>query len=485
MLEAVKQSCPEVYNFCRLSYEHMSYLFYEDHIISSEVGPQRGDPMGPLLFSLTIQPILQGLQSQLAVGYLDDLTAGGEQGIVASDFMMIKEEAAKLGLRLNSAKCEIITSDPLSLPAVFGDFIIQSPSEGSLLGAPLLAGSAMSQLLEARCIDLERALERISLISSHDGLVMLKNFISAPKLLYTLRCSPAYGHELLDRFDQSLRAGLSRLANICKTDLCWVQASLPVKDGGLGIRSVGLLAPSAFLASAAATRELQSRLLPGGCPVDPYIDGALTVWSSRYQRPVPQSQDQRKQRSWDQASVDQGLGFLNDHYSDPHNKARLLAVRNNNGSEWLHAWPITACGLRLDDEAIRVAIGLRLGVTLCRRHTCPCGAKVDETGSHGLSCRYGTGRIARHNAINDIIYRALVKANIPSKKEPRGLNRDGSEKRVDGCTLIPWQRGKSIAWDVTVPDTLAPSHLPKTSAVSGAAAEDASLRKIAKYTGVR
>ena len=74
---------------------------------------------------------------------------------------------------------------------------------------------------------------------------------------------------------------------------------------------------------------------------------------------------------------------------------------------------------------------------------------------------------------------------LPSKKEPRGLNRDGSEKRVDRCTLIPWQRGKSIAWDVTVPDTLAPSHLPKTSAVSGAAAEDASLRKIAKYTGVR
>ena len=74
-------------------------------------------------------------------------------------------------------------------------------------------------------------------------------------------------------------------------------------------------------------------------------------------------------------------------------------------------------------EAIRVAIGLRLGVTLCRRHTCPCGAKVDETGSHGLSCRYGTGRIARHDAINDIIYRALVKANIPSKKERRGLNR--------------------------------------------------------------
>ena len=125
------------------------------NIASRQVGPQQGDPMGPLLFGLTIQPILQ---SQLAVGYLDDLTAGGEQGIVASDFMMIIEEAVKLGLRLNPGKCEIITNDPLSLPAVFGDFIIQSPLEGSLLGAPLLVGSAMSQLLEARCMNLERAL---------------------------------------------------------------------------------------------------------------------------------------------------------------------------------------------------------------------------------------------------------------------------------------------------------------------------------------
>ena len=40
-----------------------------------------------------------------------------------------------------------------------------------------------------------------------------------------------------------------------------------------------------------------------------------------------------------------------------------------------------------------------------------------------------------------------------------------------------------ITWDVTIPDTLAQSHLPKTSCVSGAVAEDASLRKIAKYTG--
>ena len=83
-----------------------------------------------------------------------------------------------------------------------------------------------------------------------------------------------------------------------------------------------------------------------------------------------------------------------------------------------------------------------------------------------------TGRSSRHR-------------QVPSQKEPRGLTRDGTDKRVDGCTPNPWQCGKAITWDVTIPDTLAQSHLPKTSCVSGAAAEDASLRILAKYTGVR
>ena len=43
-------------------------------------------------------------------------------------------------------------------------------------------------------------------------------------------------------------------------------------------------------------------------------------------------------------------------------------------------------------------------------------------------------------------------------KEPTVLTRlDG--KRPDGLTLVPWQEGKPVTWDITVGSTLAQSYL--------------------------
>jgi len=168
------------------------------------------------------------------------------------------------------------------------------------------------------------------------------------------------------------------------------------------------------------------------------------------------------------------------HATDNHHRARLLAVTAPHSGDWLQALPISSCGLRLDDESIRVAVGLRLGLNLCEPHLCPCGKQVDARGTHGLACKLSSGRMTRHHHINDLIWRSLSRAGIPSTKEPSGLSRaDG--KRPDGLTLIPWQGGKNLTWDVTVADTLAASHLPSTSRVAGGAAENAAIKKESKY----
>jgi len=60
-------------------------------------------------------------------------------------------------------------------------------------------------------------------------------------------------------------------------------------------------------------------------------------------------------------------------------------------------------------------------------YTCICGMHVNSSGVHGLACRKSAGRHMRHNAINDLIKRALVSANVPSVLEPNLSTRDNGK----------------------------------------------------------
>jgi hypothetical protein len=416
---------------------------------------------------------------------MDDVTLGGQEAEVARDVTAIQTAGKAIGLELNVKKCEFISSDALSTEPVFRDFVHVDVAGATLLGAPLTAGTAMDSALESRCSELARAAGRLKLIAAHDALILLRASFSAPKLMHTLRSAPCAGHPALEKFDNLQRDCVSSITNTDLSDLQWVQASLPVKNGGLGIRRVASLAPSAFLASAASTRELQEQIVGRHHSLaDTSADKVLVFWTSRYNTPPPIDQAASQQRAWDKASIDNDVQMLTSNLQDARDKARLLAVSAPHSGDWLHALPITACGLRLDDEAVRVAVGLRLGCVLCEPHICPCGAHVDSRGTHGLACKRSAGRTVRHHQINDVIWRALCHANIPSIKEPTGLLRSDG-KRPDGLTQIPWHGGKCLTWDVTVTDTLAASYVDLTAANAGAAAEGAASRKEEKYRALQ
>jgi len=59
-----------------------------------------------------------------------------------------------------------------------------------------------------------------------------------------------------------------------------------------------------------------------------------------------------------------------------------LASLAPHSGDWLLALPIANCGLRLYDEAVRVS--MRIGLSLCVPHSCPCGEQVDAQGLHGI-----------------------------------------------------------------------------------------------------
>ena len=200
----------------------------------------------------------------------------------------------------------------------------------------------------------------------------------------------------------------------------WVQATLPVKSGGLGIQSVVQLAPSAFLASAAACSSLVQLILPPHL-INPFSQALMKHFSRGLRFPtnylllvLP--------LAIRRPIISRIADSLLDNSRDPISKACLLAASSRESGVWLNVTPVTSLGFRLDNTAVRIAMGLHLGLQLCRPHTCQhCGAEVTEFGTHGLSSRKSAGRHFHHAALNDLIHRALSAAHIPSRLEPSGL----------------------------------------------------------------
>ena len=91
--------------------------------------------------------------------------------------------------------------------------------------------------------------------------------------------------------------------------------------------------------------------------------------------------------------------------------------------------PISSVDLRMDDDVIRVAVGLRLGANLCEPHTCTCGVPVDARGMHGLACKRSTGRHPRHGLLNDVVWRAMLRA---SRSRPARNRQDSAGQTGSG-----------------------------------------------------
>ena len=492
ILEAVAKYFPELLHFALSTIGGPSELQFAEFILPSEEGAQQGDPLGPLYFCLVAKEMLESMHSELVLGYLDDVAMGDDAPTVLQDFINLETAAEQLGLRMNREKCEVVghTDDTRLLFATHGISLPETSSSAViLLGAPLSAGLHLDEVLEDKRQELRRLARRLELMPSHDSLYLLRNVLAAPRLMYLLRTAPCTDSPVLPLFDATIRESLSATLNVDINDERWTQASLPVRWGGLAIRSVVLLAPSAYLASAASTAALTSTLLPARLRSieDSGIATSISAWNKlttdnmqTSQTPPPSSSSQR---AWDDACCKMQMEKLIAASTDQVEHARLLAACSPGSGDWLDAMPLSSVGLKMDNATVRIAAGLRLGAPIVCSHLCVCGTTVTTDGHHGLSCRRSAGRHSRHNQVNDLICRAFASSGTLATREPQGLcTRDG--KRPDGVTQVPWKRGRCLAWDATCPDTFAQSHIQASSTRAGSAAATAEAKKTLKYSDI-
>ena len=123
-------------------------------------------------------------------------------------------------------------------------------------------------------------------------------------------------------------------------------------------------------------------------------------------------------------------------------------------------------------------MGLRLGSNVCVPRACVFGIQVDACDTHAFVCKRAPGRIARHQALNDVA-RAIASAGDPVTKEPVGLARQNG-KRPDGLTLFVAAL-KALDLECHSGAHASGLYVSVTARSRGAAAEQAAGRKTAKY----
>ena len=240
-----------IYRMAAWSLRHTPLIVIENgeavlHL-NSESGVRQGSVLGPLLFCMAIQPLLQKIVSTVdvrIVAYLDDVTIIGKPEATRAAglaFTALEGEMAKLGLRVNTSKTIIIEKGEAE----------SEPKIVKLLGAAVWLGSAtpMEQVSEF----VSKSIRKHDLFFERLGGDELRkstqlNLLQAcatGRATFLMRTHPAESTlEAAAHFDQQQERCLRTIVG---TDAQLGDiASLPMKLGGLGIRSVAELADIAY-----------------------------------------------------------------------------------------------------------------------------------------------------------------------------------------------------------------------------------------------
>ena len=278
VLRRLTAKCLAKAAFVEFTYGHHSHLLFEDVILNSEKGVQQGDPLGPLIFAVTLHSLVESLKSEvpgltLNCWYLDDGICAGDEDSLLKALELITSNGLHLGLKVKHSKCELwapveFSSIPVSIP--------RAASNGfELLGAPIGDTEFSVKVLDKRISKATKCLEKLPLLDDPQlSLGITRTCLAAPKLTYSLRTQPPSQPVAasLQVFDELLRDALSVIVGSPVPDLAWSQSSLPIKDGGLGVRQARDQHIPAFLGSSCQSAHLVSFLTECDITDTPYCN---------------------------------------------------------------------------------------------------------------------------------------------------------------------------------------------------------------------
>ena len=484
--ELIAEDIPELLPFYSLCYENPSFLSIGDEVIHSEEGFQQGDPLAVFFyFCLSIHKHLLKIAARFKCGYVDDVSLGGNHGVVLRDLKTLIEGCSAMGLQLNFRKCELTVfndNEPERdrITSLFNQICpgisTTAPTDLELLGSAL-GESATTREITNKSENFKKFSAKLQLLHRHDGFFLLKNCFAMPKLLYFLRTCPVFAAaDDLHGMDRTLLTTCEEICNVSLLDKSEM-VGLPAKMGGLGVQLPSHTALGAFLSSCNKTRPLLQDIFANDtAQALHYYEVATAEWQQSTGSDLPPLGLQHTQKAWQSPLYK----TFYDSLASSNASQTLLGNSAPGSGVWLQAFPSTHLGLHLGDREFQVAIGLRVGAPVSSQHTCVCGASADPYGTHALSCAKMKSRHMRHRLANNTIKQALASAEVTSVLEPNGLCLSNG-KRPDGQTLLPWSRGKCLVWDFTCVHRKCPTYSSLSRLEGATVAGAAETRKLRTY----
>jgi hypothetical protein len=447
------EKLPDILPYFCWAYQGNGRLWYQEDLLAlSREGVRQGDPLGPALFAVGIQGILEDLNEEFPqvniYANLDDITATGDPEDLVALADRFSELAGCRGLVVNKSKSELFIPNGESPPQ--GSEHLRVTSEGlRILGSPVGTPE-----YEGRwCLQYVQNLKKMMLTRTEHSIpvqhryILLKDSV-IPALTHLWRTVPPWNREqAVHYFDSGLREiiklllGASLYRDGDQIENC-TQISLPLRHGGLGLLEGHMISFAAYVASTweagiihdQETRwMLVSRLYSQG--VDISDDDLRQLAPNRKQQQNFTHQIMRNR-------LNSVLQTANENM-----QARVKAATQKGAHDYLTALP-SSSSKSFSDHQWRIAVRLRLGLVISSRsvpRSCPlCKESVEDAGSHPFKCSYAelmNGRYDRHNKLRDTLIGALSSWGFPVHREPfvkRGSNLRGDIEVVqtDGPCIL-------------------------------------------------
>ena len=265
--------------FVRLSYAQPSHYLWHDEegvrrTVTQAEGGEQGDPLMPFLFSIGIQGVLEEVATHLEDGeqicaFLDDVYLLCKPARVEPLYKVLEETMMRIaGIRLHQGKTRawnkagVVPDDILNVGAE-----AWQPEGITVLGTPIGSEVYIAEKMEER-ISKERILwEAIRSVPDLQCAWQILLQSANPRANHTMRTMPpslsaacCVAH---DEGIWSTAKGLLGGIPDEREEEAHALATLPMRMGGLGLRSAARCARSAFWASWADSIQMIHQRTPG------------------------------------------------------------------------------------------------------------------------------------------------------------------------------------------------------------------------------